>query len=163
MNIRWENKNGRQCYTKDPKAQEGLRDLWESIASEIMEKYSPRNLERPEKCLLEPSKSLKVVELISPEGKDQPYKSFVFVLSSLLTFKSYTQIKFCLWQFGVPQHLCLYFLFVCFVLISSTLSLIVTKKKKKKRKVNRILKLEYLSDYPSHGFTFKIKFFTYLN
>lgn len=85
-----ENKNEKQWYNKDPKEQESLRHLWESIGSEIMEKFFPRNLEGPEKSFLQTTKSLKIVELISPAEKDQPYKSFVFVLSSLLTFKSYT-------------------------------------------------------------------------
>lgn len=82
-------------------------ETWESIASEVMEKDFSRSLERPEKSLLQSSKSLKVLGLISPGGKTNPIKvlkSFVFVLSSLLTFKSYTQIKFSLWLFWVPSH-----------------------------------------------------------
>lgn len=64
-----------------------------------MEKDFSRSLERPEKSLLQSRKSLKVLGLISPGEKTNPIKvlkSFVFVLSSLLTFKSYTQIKFSL-------------------------------------------------------------------
>lgn len=43
--------------------------MWESIGSEIMEKDFPRNLEDPEKSFLQTSKSLKIVELISPAEK----------------------------------------------------------------------------------------------